>query len=50
MSKWENIPEELKQNGLWCNWKLTEKGKIPYNSSTGNLAKVMTARLFTHIP
>ena len=39
MSKWENIPEELKINGLWCNWKLTDKGKIPYNSSTGTMAK-----------
>lgn len=39
MSKWDNIPEELKINGLWCNWKLTDKGKIPFNSANGSMAK-----------
>lgn len=40
---WKNIPEDLKINGLWCNWKLIKKNnrlvKLPYNSKTGKLAK-----------
>lgn len=35
----DNIPNELKQNGLWCCWRLSDKGKIPYNAMTGGLAK-----------
>jgi len=35
----QNIPEELKQHGLWCGWKLKERGKIPYNLASGSLAK-----------
>ena len=29
------IPQELKINGLWCGWKLTDKGKVPFNLKTG---------------
>ena len=36
---WENIPQELKFDALWCCWKLTEKGKLPYDAKTGLLAK-----------
>lgn len=33
------IPQELKINGLWCGWKLTDKGKVPFNLKTGEHAK-----------
>ena len=33
------IPQELKKNALWCGWKLTEKGKVPFNIKTGEFAK-----------
>jgi len=37
---WNSIPQSLKDNGLWCCWKLSpDKGKIPYNSATGQLAR-----------
>lgn len=39
MSVWENIPEELKNNGLWCVWSLTDKGKVPINAVTDKFAK-----------
>jgi putative DNA primase/helicase len=44
---WNDIPEELKINGLWCNWKLTDKGKIPINTLTGKLAKSNDKSTFT---
>src|SRR6056297_1365064 len=34
-----NIPDELKLDGLWCGWKLSERGKVPYDLVTGRLAK-----------
>ena len=36
---WDQIPQELKMNGLWCCWKLDDKGKIPYDAKTGKMAK-----------
>lgn len=33
------IPQELKYQGLWCCWKLTEKGKVPFTPNTGAYAK-----------
>jgi len=33
--KLDNIPNELKQNALFCTWKKTEKGKEPFNPVTG---------------
>lgn len=36
---WEQIPNELKMNSLWCCWKLSEKGKVPYDALTGKGAK-----------
>ena len=44
---WENIPEELKLNGLWCCWKLTDKGKIPIDISTGKMARSNDRTTFT---
>lgn len=36
---WENIPQELKYNALWCCWKKDPKGKIPFNVKTGGMAQ-----------
>ena len=44
--KWDNIPSELKLNGLWCVWKLTDGRKLPYNALTGALAKSNDKRTF----
>lgn len=33
------IPQELKTQGLWCCWKLTSKGKLPFDIKTGSMAK-----------
>ena len=36
----DNIPQELKVNGLWCAWKLDNlKGKVPYDVVNGNYAR-----------
>lgn len=35
----EYIPQELKFDGLWCCWKKTDKGKIPFDVVKGCLAK-----------
>lgn len=35
----ENIPTIMKENGLFCGWKLTERGKIPFNIRTGQMAR-----------
>lgn len=45
-----NIPPELKMNGLWCGWKLTEKGKEPFNLSTGYHAKSNDEDTFSTYP
>ena len=39
ISTLKNIPQELKLNGLWCGWRLTSKGKEPFNLSSGAHAK-----------
>jgi len=36
---WENIPQELKDEALFCAWKLTSKGKEPFNVLTNRHAK-----------
>lgn len=36
---WDSLPNELKTNALWCCWRLTEKGKIPFDVVTGQYAK-----------
>lgn len=36
---WENIPQELKFDALWCCWRKNEKGKVPYDVKNGTLAK-----------
>jgi putative DNA primase/helicase len=45
-----NIPNELKMNGLWCGWKLTENGKEPFNLSTGAHAKSNDPNTFSSYP
>ena len=45
-----NIPAELKMNGLWCGWKLTDKGKVPFNLSTGQYAKSNDETTFSSYP
>ena len=36
----ENIPQELKVDGLWCAWKLIPgKGKVPFDVVTGDYAR-----------
>lgn len=39
MQLFANIPEELKENALWCMWRLTEKGKVPFNPATNQHAE-----------
>lgn len=46
----KNIPSELKLNGLWCGWKLTDKGKEPFNLSTGLHAKSNDEATFSSYP
>lgn len=45
-----NIPSELKMNGLWCGWKLTSKGKEPFNLLTGLHAKSNDETTFSTYP
>jgi len=45
-----NIPSELKMNGLWCGWRLTDKGKVPFNLSTGQYAKSNDETTFSTYP
>lgn len=35
----EHIPQSMKYDCLWCAWKLTDKGKVPYDVCTGALAR-----------
>ena len=35
----ENLPQDIKINGLFCGWKLTERGKTPFNLKTNSFAK-----------
>lgn len=37
--KLDNIPQELKTTALFCTWRLTEKGKEPFNPVTGYRAR-----------
>ena len=39
ISALKNLPQELKMNGLWCGWRLTSKGKEPFNLTTNQHAK-----------
>lgn len=38
-TNFDNIPEVLKQNALWCVWKRSERGKVPFDPATGFHAK-----------
>lgn len=42
----KNIPQELKNNGLFCTWRLTERGKVPFNPVTGTHAKSNNSNTF----
>ena len=44
------IPSELKLNALWCGWRLTEKGKVPFNLATGQHAKSNDPSTFSTYP
>ena len=44
------IPQELKLNALWCGWKLTDKGKEPFNLVTGYHAKSNDETTFSTYP
>ena len=46
----KDIPQELKLNGLWCGWRLTEKGKVPFNLSTGEHARSNDETTFSSYP
>ena len=46
----KNIPSELKMNGLWCGWRLTDKGKEPFNLATGYHAKSNDENTFSAYP
>lgn len=35
----ESIPQELKFDALWCCWKLTERGKVPFDVLKNTFAK-----------
>jgi len=35
----ENIPSELKNEALWCCWKMTQNGKVPVDVLKNSLAK-----------
>ena len=36
---YESIPQELISKGLWCCWKRTEKGKVPFDCLKSTMAK-----------
>lgn len=35
----QNIPDELKFNAVWCCWKMINDKKLPFNPKTGEMAK-----------
>lgn len=43
-----NIPQELKNNGLFCTWRLTDKGKTPYNPVNGTMARSNNPNTFNN--
>ena len=46
----KELPAELKFNALWCCWKLTDKGKEPYNPTTDKHAKSNDPTTFVTYP
>lgn len=50
ISTLKNIPQELKLNGLWCGWRLTDKGKEPFNLTSGKHAKSNDETTFSTYP
>ena len=50
ISALKNLPQELKLNGLWCGWRLTDKGKTPFNLITEKFAKSNDETTFNTYP
>lgn len=46
ITDFSNIPQELKMNGLWCCWKYSDKGKIPYDVKNDTLARTNDRNTF----
>ena len=46
----KDIPSELKFSGLWCCWKLTDKGKEPFNLNNDRHAKSNDPTTFVSYP
>ena len=46
----KDIPQELKFSALWCCWKLTEKGKEPFNPVDNTHAKSNDPTTFVTYP
>ena len=46
----KDIPSELKFNALWCCWKLTQNGKIPFDLNNGKYAKSNDPSTFVSYP
>lgn len=46
----KDLPQELKFNALWCCWKLTSNGKVPFNVLTGQGAKSNDPSTFVSYP
>lgn len=44
---YNNVPEILKQRGLWCVWRRGEQGKIPFDPNTGYHAKSNAPNTFS---
>lgn len=42
----KNIPQELKNRGLFCVWKLTDKGKVPFDPVGKGFARSNDKRTF----
>lgn len=46
----KDLPQELKLNALWCCWKLTDKGKEPFDLNNGKHAKSNDPSTFVTYP
>lgn len=46
----KDLPQELKMNALFCGWRLTENGKVPFDLVTDNLARSNDPSTFVTYP
>ena len=46
----KDIPQELKFSALWCCWKLTDKGKEPFDLNNGRHARSNDPSTFVTYP